>query len=145
MEECAIRPRSVIIPWSMVSTLPSDGTHLQAFATQPCFHLAETEQHRKKVPRREIKNCINCCSRLEREYASKSRSVLKRTFFFISSGFCNSEPVMSAASAALLLPASCIAMRILAYIFQVARITRDQIGAGTVCYSTAVLSTAQTF
>jgi hypothetical protein len=49
---------------------------------------------------------------------------------------------MSAASAALLLFASCNAMRILAYVLQISRITRDQHGAGTVCYSTWALVTA---
>ena len=52
------------------------------------------------------------------------------------------EPVRSATSVALLVIASCNAMRILAYIFQIARIISDKIGAGSVCYSTAVLFTA---
>jgi hypothetical protein len=42
------------------------------------------------------------------------------------------EPVRSATSAALRLLVSYNAMRILAYIFQISRITSDMIGAGPV-------------
>jgi hypothetical protein len=52
------------------------------------------------------------------------------------------ESVMSAQSAALLLFAGCNAMRILAYIFQMARVARDQHGAGSICYSTWALFAA---
>jgi hypothetical protein len=46
--------------------------------------------------------------------------------------FAMMESVRSATSVDLLVIASCNAMRILAYIFQVARITCDKIGAGPV-------------
>jgi hypothetical protein len=49
---------------------------------------------------------------------------------------------MSAASAALLLFATCNALRILAYVFQIARIVRDERGSGTVCYATWTLFAA---
>jgi hypothetical protein len=52
------------------------------------------------------------------------------------------EPVRSATSTALRLLASCNAMRILAYIFQIARITYDKIGADNIFYLTAVLFAA---
>jgi hypothetical protein len=49
---------------------------------------------------------------------------------------------MSAAGAALLLFASCNAMRIVAYLCQMAHITRDQHGDAPVCYSTWALFAA---